>query len=293
MGNRINIYSGIIKDAFKLFIKNEPLKLGGSTAFFTLFALPPVLTILVQLLSIFIDPQAIRHEMFTSLSGILGKETVRQIIEVIKAVRRLNNNWVSTILIFLFLLFVATTVFSVVKSSINQIWEVKPPADKKVLAGLKGRLLSLGVIVSTGILFCTGMLVETIQVIAGNYFTKVFPFMSGLLSQPLAFIISVSIVAVWFTIILKYLNDQHPVWRVAWVGGFLTSILFSIGKIILHLLLTYNNINNIYGASASIVLLLLFVFYSSMILYFGAAFTKVWALYKHGFEENKVVVSKP
>ncbi|MES2848999.1 MAG: YihY/virulence factor BrkB family protein [Bacteroidota bacterium] len=280
MVSTLKTYGSIIKDTYKLFIKNDPLKLGGATAFFTMFALPPVLTLLIQLLSLFIDPQQIRHEMFISLSEMFGKEAVRQIISVIRALRQLNSNLLSAIIVFIFLLFVATTVFKVIRSSINQIWAVAPVTKEKVVASLKARLLSVGVIVITALLFSIGMLIETLQVFAGNYFIKLFPSVSGLLSQLLAFIISVFIIALWFTIIFKYLNDKHPVWRVAWTGGLFTSLLFSIGKIILHFLLTYNNINNIYGASAAIVLLLLFVFYAAMILYFGAAFTKTWAAYK-------------
>jgi membrane protein len=93
-------------------------------------------------------------------------------------------------------------------------------------------------------------------------------------------VISVLIQAIWFMIIFRYLPSVRPKWNIAWIGGLFTSLLFSLGKMVLHVLLTYNNINNFYGASASIVLLLLFVFYAAMILYFGAAFTKVWAHYK-------------
>jgi membrane protein len=280
MATRLKKYGGILKEAFTLFIKNDPLKLGGATSFFTLFALPPVLTILIQLLSLFIDPQSIRQEMFISLSELFGKETVRQLVSVIRALRQLNGNLFSTILVFVFLLFVATTVFKIIRSSINQIWAVAPAKGKRVMTGLKDRLLSVGVIIVTALLFSVGMLTEALQLFAGNFFIKLFPSVSGLLSQGLAFVVSVFIISLWFTIVFKYLNDRHPGWRVAWAGGLFTSVLFSIGKFILHVLLTYNNINNIYGASAAIVLLLLFVFYSAMILYFGAAFTKVWGEYR-------------
>jgi membrane protein len=215
-----------------------------------------------------------------SLSDMFGKEAVRQIVSVIRALRQLNSNWFSTVLVFVFLLFVATTVFKVIRSSINQIWGVEAAKEKKVIASLNARLLSVAVIAVTALLFSIGMLVETMEVFAGNYFAKLFPSVSGLLSQVLAFFISVFSIAIWFTIIFKYLNDKHPGWRVAWAGGLFTSVLFSIGKTVLHFLLTYNSINNIYGASAAIVLLLLFVFYSAMILYFGAAFTHALAAHK-------------
>ena len=281
MGNSLKLIGTILRDALKLFLKNDPLRMAGATAFFTMFAMPPILIILIQAFSLFIDPQTIRHELFISLSDVFGKEAVRQIVSVIRAVRKLSYNWVATTLGFVFLLFVATTVFKVIRSSINQIWDVhKQPVEKKVMASLQSRSQSLGVIFVTGLLFSIGVFIESVQVLIGNYFVKIFPSLSGVLNQLLSFIISTLITAIWFMIIFRYLNDSRPKWTIAWKGALFTSVLFSVGKIILHLLLTYNNITNIYGASAAIVLLLLFVFYSAMILYYGAAFTKVWEQYK-------------
>ena len=281
MGNSLKLIGTILRDALKLFLKNDPLRMAGATAFFTMFAMPPILIILIQAFSLFIDPQTIRHELFISLSDVFGKEAVRQIVSVIRAVRKLSYNWVATTLGFVFLLFVATTVFKVIRSSINQIWDVhKQAVEKKVMASLQSRSQSLGVIFVTGLLFSIGVFIESVQVLIGNYFVKIFPSLSGVLNQLLSFIISTLITAIWFMIIFRYLNDSRPKWAIAWKGALFTSVLFSVGKIILHLLLTYNNITNIYGASAAIVLLLLFVFYSAMILYYGAAFTKVWEQYK-------------
>jgi membrane protein len=281
MKKSLKLIDTVIKDALKLFLANDPLKLAGATAFFTMFAMPPILIILVQVFSLFIDPQTIRHELFVSLSGIFGQEAVRQIVSVIRAVKKLSYNWVVTVLVFIFLLFVATTVFKIIKSSINQIWGVhKEPTEKKMIASLRSRSQSLGVIFVTGLLFSIGVLIETLQVFIGNFFVKIFPSLSGTFNHLLSFSISTLITAIWFLIIFRYLNDSRPKWGIAWTGALFTSVLFTVGKIILHLLLTYNNINNIYGASASIVLLLLFVFYSAMILYYGTAFTKVWEQHK-------------
>ena len=281
MGNSPKLIGFVLKDAWKLFLENDPLKMAGATAFFTLFALPPILIILVQFFSLFIDPQTIRHELFVSLSAIFGQEAVRQIISVIRAVKKLSYNWVATAFGFIFLLFVATTVFKIIKSSINQIWGVhKDPAAKKVMASLKSRSQSLGVIFLAGLLFSIGAFIETVQVFIGNHFVKIFPSLSGMFNQLLSFTIATLVTAVWFLVIFRYLNDSRPKWGIAWTGALFTSALFGVGKIILHLLLSYNNINNIYGASASIVLLLLFMFYSAMILYYGTAFTKVWEQHK-------------
>ena len=253
--------------------------MGGATAFFTMFALPPILIILVQVFSLFINPETIRHELSTELSDVFGREVVRQLVLVIRAVRKLSYNWIAAILVFLFLLFVATTLFKIIRNTINQIWDIDEP-DFKLLSTLRSRLKTFIVILITGIIFTMGVLIETIQVMIGNYFVTILPTISAILNQVLGFLITVLVQAIWFMIIFRYLPSARPKWSIAWIGGLVTSILFSIGKVILHMLLTYNNINNFYGASASLVLLLLFVFYSAMILYFGAAFTKVWAQYK-------------
>lgn len=276
----IKAMAGVLKSSVRLFLQNDPLRMSGATAFFTMFALPPILIILVQVFGLFIDPKTFRHELFIGLSDTFGQEAVRQVGAVIKAVRELSFSLLATVLGFVFLLFVATTVFKVVRGSISQIWGVEDGERKKVLATLQQRLQSLVLILLTGLLFSVGILIETVQVFIGNYFIRIFPSLSSLFNLVLAFTISTLIVAIWFLLIFRYLTDVRPKWNIAWAGALFTSILFSIGKIVLHWLLTYNNITNFYGASASIVLLLLFVFYAAMILYFGAAFTKVFAQHK-------------
>lgn len=270
----------VLNDARKLFVKNDPLRMAGATAFFTMFALPPILILLVQFFSLFLDPKAIRQEVFVSLSGTLGEEAVRQIVTVIRAFRKLTYNWVATIVGFIFLTFVATTLFKVIKDSINQIWNLPLTAPRKVSTTVGSRLQSLLVLFFTGLLFSIAVFIETLQVFIGNYFFKIFPSISPVFNRAQAVIISTLIMAIWFLIIFRYLSHGRPGWRIAWVGALFTSVLLTIGKMILHLLLTYNNVNSIYGASASVVVLLLFLFYTSMILYYGASFTKTWAIYK-------------
>jgi membrane protein len=270
----------VLSDAVKLFVSNDPLRMAGATAFFTMFALPPILILLVQVFSLFLDPQAVRHEVFISLSGTLGEEAVRQIISVIRAFRKLTYNWAATIIGFIFLTFVATTLLKVIKDSINQIWGFHLAKHRKVLSKLRSRGKSLLVIFSTGLIFSIAVFIEALQAFIGNYFFRIFPSFSPFFNRLQAFVVSTLIIATWFFIIFRYLAHGRPSFRVAWTGALFTGLLFSIGKIILHFLLSYSNVNTIYGASASVVLLLLFLFYSSMILYYGAAFTKTWAVYK-------------
>ena len=276
----VSSFVKILRNTLRELLKNDPLRMAGATAFFTTFALPPILVILIQVFKLVFEPRIIRAELFRSLSEIVGNETVRQVADVLLAFRKIAENWYITIFGFIFLIFVATTLFSVIKRSINQLWKIKPHRQKGIRR-LRTRAHSIIVIVFAGLLFMIGILTEGTQAIIGKYVSEISPLLSIYFHSILNYIISVAIVTVWFAMVFRYLPDGQPTWKIAFAGAFLTSILFTIGKIVLHWLLTYSNINTLYGTSASIVLLLLFVFYASLILYFGAAFTKVWGLHKN------------
>lgn len=270
----------LFKEAFVELGKNDPLRMAGATAFFTIFALPPILIIMIQVLGLVFDPQKISRELFNHLSGIVGAKSTQQIIITLNAFRRMAQNWFITIGGFLFLIFVATTLFKVIKSSLNQIWMITVVESRPFKAVLITRLVSVMVIVVASILFVIGLLAEGAQAFLWEYLKEFIPSIGKYLNSILSYLVSVLIVTFWFAIVFRYLPDARPQWGVALTGAFVTSVLFNIGKFVLHWLLSYSNIDNLYGASGSIVLLLLFVFYSSLILYYGAAFTKVWAVFR-------------
>ena len=254
--------------------------MAGATAFFTTFALPPILVIIIQSLKLVLDPQQFRSELFSSMENIVGREAVDQLTDVLSALRRLASNWWIIVGGFIFLLFVATTLFKVIKSSINQIWKIRPVHRLSFAKTLKSRLQAVAVILIAGLLFVIGLLAEGAQAFLGKYIFEISPALSFYFNSALNYVSSLLIVTLWFGTVFRYLPDGKPVWSIALTGGFVTAILFNIGKVILHWMLSYSNINTVYGTSASIVLLLLFVFYSALILYFGAAFTTTWATTK-------------
>lgn len=268
-------FVGLLRDTFKELKKNDPLRLAGATAFFTTFAFPPISIILVQMFGLFYNPDKLGQKFFDRLSEVLGKESGSQIRRTFTGFKSLAQNWFITIGGFLFLMFVATTLFKVIKDSINQLWSIKVD-EKGIGLTLQTRLISLVVIVLAGLLFLAGMLAEGYQVILTNYLSQLFPTAGSLVNQVISKLLSVIIVTTWFTILFKFLPDAIPSWRVAIWGAFFTGILFTIGKIVILTMLPFKKLNSIFGASTSIVLLLLFLFYSSFILYYGACFTKVY-----------------
>ncbi len=262
-------------------LKNDPLRMAGATAFFTTFALPPILVILIQVLRLVLDPKIIREEMFRNLSGLFGPEPVHQLVSVLQAIRKMAQNWYITIGGFIFLLFVATTLFKVIKNSLNQVWKMRRVEKPDLVRSLGMRIRSVFVILVAGVLFAIGIVAEGMQTFVGRYVFEMSPVLSIYFNTVLTYIISVFVVTMWFLIVFRFLPDGKPAWSVAFAGALLTALLFTLGRVLLHWLLTYSNINTVYGTSASIVLLLLFVFYSSLILYYGAAFTKLWGI-EHG-----------
>lgn len=253
--------------------------MAGATAFFTTFALPPILVILIQALGLIYDPRKISRQLFKNLGEIIGPEGVRQIINTLIAFRDLAQNWWITIGGFLFLVFVATTLFKVIKSSLNQLWKIRSFGKRRVKDVLRSRFYAILVIILAGVLFAIGLAMEGAQAFLGKYISGFSPALALYFNNTFSYLFSLAIVTMWFALLFRYLPDARAPWRTVLTGGFVTSLLFNSGKIILHWLLTYSNLNTIFGTSASIVLILLFVFYSSLILYFGAAFTKIWAEY--------------
>ena len=277
----VPVIFGLFKQAFRKLLHNDPLRMAGATAFFTSFALPFILIILSLIIGLFYDVTRVRSELFQTLSEAFGAATMRQVVSILQAFRELASNLPITIGGMFFLFLVSTTLLMVIKASINQLWRIKVVHGRSFLRKFTNRLRSVLIILGTAILFFLSILAEGLKAYLDRTITAVLPQYAHYFMGVLNYMLSVVFVTLWFAVIFRMLPDAKAPWRVAITGAFVTSVLFNLGKFILRLLLVNSNLNTLYGASASIVLLLLFVFYSSLILYFGAAFTQVWADHTH------------
>jgi membrane protein len=267
----------LLKQAFRELKRNDPLRLAAATAFFTSFALPAILIILIQILGIIFTPAIISQHLFEHLSLIMGTGTVEDLKKTLGNVRHLVTSWYVAIGGFLFLIFVSTTLFAVIKDSLNQLWDIRVIDKPGFMFGLKLRGKSFIVILLAGILFTIVLFAEALMTMLSGYVQEVLGGGDILLENIINQLISIIFVTIWFAVLFRFLPDGHPHWQIAFAGGFFTALLFTCGKLILGVLLSYSNMHTIYGASTSMVLMLLFVFYSSFIFYYGACFTKVWA----------------
>lgn len=270
----------LFRNAFVKLAHNDPLRMAGATAFFTSFALPFILIILLQVLGLIIDPHTLRRQLFRDISGVFGVQSEQQIRSTLVAFRHVGRNLVVPFFGILFLLMVSTTLLMVIKGSINQLWRIRVHHRQRFFVKLGRRLQSVLIIAGTGILFVLSIIAEGAKAHLGKGLSEWSPVAGHYFMGLATYLMSLLFVTLWFAIIFRLLPDGRPTWKIALTGGLATSVLFNLGKFILRLLLTYSNLNSLYGTSASIVLILLFVFYSSLIMYFGAAFTRVWAEYK-------------
>ena len=275
----LTVMLSLFRGAFQKLLHNDPLRMAGATAFFTSFALPFILIILSQILGLFYDVTKVRSQLFQTLAGAFGRDAMQQVASVLRAFRQLANNPLITLLGILFLFLVSTTLLMVIKSSINQLWRIKVVHGRSFWQKLGIRLQSVLIILGTAILFFLSILAEGLKAYLDHTITNVLPAFTRQFMGVLNYGLSVVFVTLWFAIIFRLLPDARVPWKVALTGAFVTSVLFNLGKYILRVLLVNSNLNSLYGASASVVLLLLFVFYASLILYFGVAFTRVWADY--------------
>lgn len=274
--NYLKHFAQLVGRAFVLLRRNNPLLISGATAFFTVFSLPPILILLGTVLSkVIFKTEVISNKIYNTLDTIFGSataDTINQIAENFKSMA--SNIWI-TIGGTLFLIFVSTTLFNVIQQAIHRIWRIRIVEKGSFVYRLRHRGVSLLIILLTGILMLATAIAETILNLVESYIADYIPDFVELTSRPMGIIIGLSVYTLWFTGLFRYLPSARMPVGIAFRGGFFTAVLFSLGRFILGELLITDRFGAIFGASASILLLMLFIFYSAMLLYLGAAFTFV------------------
>ncbi|OGX88177.1 YihY/virulence factor BrkB family protein [Hymenobacter glacialis] len=257
---------------------NDPLRLGAATAFFTSFALPPILIILIQVLSSLYPASLVRVMLLDKLGNLLGASAAGLVAQIVQNVADPQRSRLVTWVGFAFLLFVSTTLFTVIQHSLNQLWQIRPRRGSgKVSQALAERLRSGGILVATALL---SLFAFAADAALGLFATAVQDFDATFvyyLVRVINAIVGWAILAVWFGVTFRTLSLAKVPWRAVTRGAALTALLISLGEVVLGQLLVARDLGPVYGPASSLVLVLLFVFYSAMIFYFGAAFTKAYA----------------
>ncbi|QKZ13809.1 YihY/virulence factor BrkB family protein [Spirosoma sp. KUDC1026] len=269
----------LFREAFTNLKANDPVRMAGATSFFTFFALPPIVIMLSNVLSPVLNEQhqLVSYRLFAELSKLLGPRSANQLQDISQHLQNRPPTLPMTLVGFFLLLLASTTLFSVVKSSLNQLWNVRPKASRGFVHTLKDRGIALVIILFSGLLFSISLTIDQRLAVLQQGMLTSTPTLRDWLSSGGNYLLSVVIITFWFASVFNYLPDVRVPRRAVWVGALVTSVLFKVGELILNRLLINSQVANLYGASGSVILLLLFVFYSSLIFYYGASFTRTFA----------------
>lgn len=274
---RIKKYWSILKETAKEFGADNVTKLSASLAYYTVFSLGPLMLVIVSLAGVFFETEAVKWKVYWQINQLIGQNGADQIITIISKLQEKDASAFGLIGAVI-LLFGATTIFADMQDSINYIWSIKAKPKKGWLKFLKNRLLSFSLIVGLGFLLIVSLLVNT----AADLLTR--KILNGLDKSAVEIFNVINtgilfvIISFLFAVIYKVLPDAKIRWKDSFIGACFTGVLFLLGKFLIGYYLGSSNMDNTYGASASIVIILSWVYYTSIILYFGAEFTKVYAL---------------
>ena len=272
-----------LKTALKEWWTKDPFKESAVIAYYAIFALPGLLVVIVSVAGIFFGKEAVNGQIAGQITSTMGADTAVQIQEIIAKASESKNSVIANILGILTILLGATGVFIQFQKSLNTIWEVKADESKSgIISILKARLFSFGIIVATAFILIVSLVVSATLAAFGTCVIKHFSESFIILLQIVNFIISLSIIALLFALMYKTFPDAKIKWRHVWIGSFLTAILFEIGKFALGFYFGKAEPGSGYGAAGSSVLILLWVSYSSMIVFYGAEFTHAYAELKDG-----------
>ncbi len=274
-------YGEMMKDTLHQWNEREPFNNSIIIAYYTIFSLPGLLVILINIAGYFFGAEAITKQLSNQIGGIIGGDAAKDIQAIVANATKSDGTTLSTILSIATLLFGATGVFYQLQQILNKMWEVEPKPKQKILKLVKDRVFSFGLILVVGFLLLVSLalsaglsaLSDWVQQYVSEAFLVIF--------KILDIVISIGVITVLFAAIFKFLPDAKIKWRDVWHGAIMTALLFVIAKFLLGLYFGHSNPGSTYGAAGTIILIMLWVNYSGLILLFGAEFTQVYATF-HG-----------
>jgi membrane protein len=266
----------LLKEAFADWSRDRAPRLGAALAYYTVFSLVPFLVVVIALTGVVFGQQAAESAILAHIADLVGEQSAAAIKDMIQRADQPSTGVVATIIAIGTLLLGASGVFGQLQDALNTVWGVEPKEGRGVWGFIKDRFLSFVAVVGTGFLLLVSLVLSSALAALGKWFSGVLPLPEAVLHL-LNFVLSFVVVMGLFALIFKVLPDAKVAWRDVWVGAALTSVLFTIGKFALGLYLGKSNVASGYGAAGSLVLVLVWVYYSAQIMLYGAEFTQVYA----------------
>jgi len=271
-----------MKKAVVDFINDNGFKLAASLSYSMIFSVAPLLVVVISLAGIFWGQQAVEGRIYQQIKDLVGVSPAVQIQDIIRNIQQSRHSVAGAIIGGAILVIGATGVFTEIQGSINFIWCIQAKPKKGWLKFLMNRLLSFSLIVAFGFISMVSLVVNSLMDVLSGYLKKYFTHFTVYLFYGVNFLLALAAIVILFMIVFRILPDAIIKWRDAFTGAVFTGLLFMLGKLLIGIYLGHSNINHLYGAAASIIVILTWVYYSSIILYYGAEFTRSYAILSGG-----------
>ncbi|WP_026967164.1 YihY/virulence factor BrkB family protein [Algoriphagus terrigena] len=275
-GFKVKHLPKLFKETFTLWNKNNPWRLGAVVAYYAVLSLPGLLIVVINSVGAFWGTEIVQGEITQQISDAIGPDAANSVVEIIENSRKDDQSLFATIMGIAILVFGATGVFYQLQISMNEIWSVKVDPNAGIWKLVKDRALSLGFVMVISFLLIISFVVSTALTVLSGFLSRLWEPGLVYLAQFFEFGLSTFVLGLLFVLIFRFMPDMKIKWSSVWLGGFMTSLFFNLGKILLSIYFGAANPNSAYGAAGSVVLILLWVSYSCLILFFGAAFTRIY-----------------
>ena len=266
----------VLQKAAADWIRDRAPRLGAALAYYTIFSMVPLLIVIIAIIGLVFGQEAAQAAIMEQISRLIGPQSAAAIKDMIQRADQPSTGIISTIIATVTLLGGAAGFFGQLKDALNTVWGIEPKAGRGIWGFVRDNFLSFATLLGTAFLLLVSLLLSTALAAIGKWFGQLLPLPEVVL-QSFNLLLSLVVITGLFALIFKVLPDAHIAWRDVWIGAALTSVLFTIGKFAIELYLGKSNVGSSYGAAGSLVLILVWVYYSVQILLYGAEFTQVYA----------------
>ncbi|MCB0578755.1 MAG: YihY/virulence factor BrkB family protein [Phaeodactylibacter sp.] len=276
-------YWKVLKGSIQRFLKEDIFTHAAGLAYYTIFALPPMLMVILFTTTIFYDRTTMRRTIFGEISSLVGPESARSLATTLDRIGLFEGSWWASAISIAVLVFTSTTVFVTIQNALNRIFGVKPkPKTKGWLKMIRDRLISFALLLSIAFILIVSLVLTALISALGDYLSRFVPEVSIVIATVASELFPFLIITALFGLIFRYLPDVEIHWKDTIVGALVTSFLFLIGKFLISFYIANSQAANLYEAAGSVMVILLWVFYASIIFLFGGAFTRVYIEEKRG-----------
>ena len=264
----------LLKETAASWSNHKAARLGAALAYYSIFSIGPLIVIAVAIAGLTFRQEAVRGEVGAHLQDLLGSTGAQAVNAMLVGASKPMEGTLATVLGFGALVFAAVGVVVQLKDALNTVWEVDPPRESGIWHFVRTYMVSLAAVLSLGFLLLVSLLLTTALAVGGKYFA---PYLPEMAMHAVGSVVSFGMITLLFAMMFKWLPDTHVAWRDVWLGAAVTAALFEIGKLLIGLYIGKQGLESTYGAAASVVVLLIWVYYSSQLVLMGAEFTRVYA----------------